>query len=73
MMILQISYYLSCFLDRLKKSSMRSMATQTDVNNQRSQRHSSHYPLNGGKGYVDDKVRQKLTILFHILAAHMPH
>ena len=35
---------------------MRSMATQTDVNNQRNQRHSSHYPLGGSSAYADEKV-----------------
>ena len=35
---------------------MRSMATQTDVNNHRNQRHSSHYPL-GSTDYADEKVQ----------------
>ena len=36
---------------------MRSMATQTDVNNHRNnQRHSAHYPL-GSSNYADEKVR----------------
>ena len=35
---------------------MRSMATQTDVNNHRNnQRHSAHYPM-GSTDYGDEKV-----------------
>ena len=51
--------YKDCLIfivDRLKRSSMRSMATQTDVNNHRNQRHSSHYPL-GSTDYADEKVQ----------------
>ena len=50
---------------------MRSMATQTDVNNHRNnQRHSSHYPL-GSTDYADEKVHACKTLIFmyseHIL------
>ena len=37
---------------------MRSMATQTDVNNHRNnQRHSAHYPM-GSTDYADEKVNE---------------
>ena len=36
---------------------MRSMATQTDVNNHKNQRHSLHYPLGSPGSYADEKVR----------------
>ena len=33
------------------------MATQTDVNNHKNQRHSLHYPLGSPGSYADEKVR----------------
>ena len=42
---------------------MRSMATQTDVNNHRNQRHSSHYPL-GSTDYADEKVHAYKTLIY---------
>ena len=58
---------------------MRSMATQTDVNNHKNQRHSLHYPLGSPGSYADEKVRvflyqktKQLVIVIYV-CVHIPN
>ena len=51
---------------------MRSMATQTDVNNHKNQRHSLHYPLGSPGSYADEKVRVFISIYKAIGNLHLP-
>ena len=50
---------------------MRSMATQTDVNNHKNQRHSLHYPLGSPGSYADEKVRVFISIYKAIGNLHL--